>query len=69
MLRLEFKNNNSIKSKFVRWIVNNILPGYKNKKMHYHLLMLAKCKFNNSIKNSISQALIDIFIIKNIAQH
>ena len=28
-LKLEFKKNNSKKSKFVRWIVNNILPGYK----------------------------------------
>ena len=36
--------------------------------MHYHLLMLAKCKFN-SIKTLISQSLIDLFIIKNIVQH
>ena len=36
--------------------------------MHYHLLMLAKSKFNG-IKTLISQALIDLFIIKNIVQH
>ena len=29
LLKLEFKKNNLIKSKCVRWIVNNILPGYK----------------------------------------
>ena len=29
LLKLEFKKNNSRKSKFVRWIVNNTLPGYK----------------------------------------
>ena len=29
LLKLEFKQNNSIKSKCVRWIVKNILPGYK----------------------------------------
>ena len=29
LLKLEFKNNDSIKSKCVRWIVNNILPGHK----------------------------------------
>ena len=28
-LKLEFKKNNSIKSKCVKWIVKNILPGYK----------------------------------------
>ena len=32
LLKLEFKKNNSRKSKFVRWIVNNILPGYKKLK-------------------------------------
>ena len=36
--------------------------------MHDHLLMLAKSKLN-SIKTLISQALIDLFIIKNIDQH
>ena len=49
----------------VRWIVKNILPDNK-KKMHDHLLMLAKSKFN-SIKTLISQALIDLFFIKYIA--
>ena len=39
----------------------------KNKKIHDHLLMLAKSKFN-SIKTLISQALIDLFFIKNIVQ-
>ena len=29
LLKLEFKNNDSIKSKCLRWIVKNILPGYK----------------------------------------
>ena len=29
LLKLELKKNNSIKSKHVRWIVKNILPGYK----------------------------------------
>ena len=29
LLKLKFKKNNSIKSKCVRWIVKNILPGYK----------------------------------------
>ena len=29
LLKLEFKKNNSIKSKCVRWIVKNILPGHK----------------------------------------
>ena len=29
LLKLEFKKSNSIKSKCVRWIVKNILPGYK----------------------------------------
>ena len=32
LLKLEFKNNDSIKSKCVRWIVNDILPGYKKLK-------------------------------------
>ena len=36
--------------------------------MHDDLLRLAKNKFN-SIKTLISQALIDLFIIKNIDQH
>ena len=68
LLKLEFKKNNSIKSKCIRWIVKNILPGYKKKKkIHDHLLMLAKSKFN-SIKTLISQALIDLFFIKNIDQ-
>ena len=31
LLKLKFKKNNSIKSKCVRWIVKNILPGYKKK--------------------------------------
>ena len=35
----------------------------KNKKIHDHLLMLAKGKFNN-IKTLISQALIDLLFIK-----
>ena len=39
----------------------------KNKKMHDHLLMLAKSNIN-SIKNFISQALIDLFFVKNIVQ-
>ena len=30
LLKLNFKKNNSIKSKCVRWIVKNILPGHKN---------------------------------------
>ena len=70
LLKLEFKKSNSIKSKCFRWIVKNILPGYKKKKkkIHDHLLMLAKRKFN-SIKTLISQALIDLFFIKNIVQH
>ena len=29
LLKLEFKKNDSIKSKCVRWIVKNILPGHK----------------------------------------
>ena len=29
LLKLEFKKKNSIKSKCVRWIVKNVLPGYK----------------------------------------
>ena len=29
LLKLELKKNDSIKSKCVRWIVKNILPGYK----------------------------------------
>ena len=29
LLKLEFKKNDSIKPKCVRWIVKNILPGYK----------------------------------------
>ena len=29
LLKLEFKKNNSIKSKCVRWFVKNILPGHK----------------------------------------
>ena len=29
LLKLEFKNNVSIKSKCLRWIVNIILPGHK----------------------------------------
>ena len=68
LLKLEFKKNNSIKSKCVRWIVKNILPGYKKKKkeMHDHLPMLAKGKFN-SIKTLISQALIDLFYKKYIS--
>ena len=32
LLKLEFKKNNSIKSKCVRWIVENILPGHKKLK-------------------------------------
>ena len=40
----------------------------KNKEMHDHLLMLAKSKFN-SIEILISQALIDLFFVKNIYQH
>ena len=36
--------------------------------MHDHLLMLAKGKFS-SIRTLISQAIIDLFIIKNIDQH
>ena len=36
--------------------------------MDDHLLMLAKNKFN-SIKILISQALTDLFIVKNIDQH
>ena len=59
LLKLEFKKNDLIKSKCVRWIVKNILPGYKNKKIHDHLLMLAKSKFN-SIKTLIFQELIEI---------
>ena len=39
----------------------------KIKKLHDHLLMLRKSKFN-SIKTLISQALIDIFFVKNIVQ-
>ena len=35
--------------------------------MHDHLFILAKSKFN-SIKTLISQALIDVFFIKNIVQ-
>ena len=30
LLKLELKKNDSIKSKCVRWIVKNILPGHKN---------------------------------------
>ena len=67
LLKLEFKKNDSIKSKYVRWIVKNILPGYKNKNIHDHLLMLAKIKFN-SIKTLIFQALIDLFFIIYIVQ-
>ena len=29
LLKLDFKKNDSIKSKCIRWIVKNILPGYK----------------------------------------
>ena len=29
LFKIEFKNNDSIKSKCVRWIVNNILPECK----------------------------------------
>ena len=29
LLELGFKSNNSIKSKFLKWIVKNILPNYK----------------------------------------
>ena len=36
--------------------------------MHDYLLMLAKSKFN-SAKALVSQALIDLFFIKNIDQH
>ena len=36
--------------------------------MYDHLLMLTKSTFN-SIKTLISQALIDLFFIKNIDQH
>ena len=36
--------------------------------MHYHVLILAKSKFN-SVKTLISHALIDLFVIKNIVQH
>ena len=65
LLQLEFKQNNSIKSKCIRWIAKNILPGYKKKKkkMHDHLLMFAKIKFD-STKALVSQALIDFFFIK-----
>ena len=35
--------------------------------MHDHLLMLAKSKFS-SIKTLISQALIDLFFVKDIVQ-
>ena len=34
LLKLEFKKNDSIKSKCVRWIVKNILPGHKKEKKH-----------------------------------
>ena len=29
LLKLELKKNDSLKSKCVKWIVKNILPGYK----------------------------------------
>ena len=29
LLELEFKSNYSIKSKCLKWVVNNILPNYK----------------------------------------
>ena len=29
-LELEFKHHNQIKTKFLKWIVKNILPNYKS---------------------------------------
>ena len=33
LLKLEFKSNHSKKSKCLKWIVKNILPNYKKRKM------------------------------------
>ena len=46
LLQLEFKQNNSIKSKCVRWIAKNILPGYKKKKKKCMITYLCLLKLN-----------------------
>ena len=34
LLELQIKSNHSIKTKHLKWIVKNILPNYKKRKVH-----------------------------------
>ena len=34
LLELEIKSNHSIQSKYLKWVVKNILPNYRKRKTH-----------------------------------
>ena len=53
MLELEFKQNNSIKSKCVKWIVKNILPNYKSQKMRIYCKKCSKHTSNTFPKKLV----------------
>ena len=54
MLELEFKQHNQTLTKFLKWIVRNILPDYKSWKMHIYCKKCNKRTFNTFPKKLVS---------------
>ena len=54
LLELEFKQHDQLLTKFFKWIVKNILPNYKSKKMHIYCKKCKKHTINTFPKKLVS---------------